>query len=156
MSEPIRDAADERIRESVRDALASIEPTHTPSFERLWSDAGRGGIARTRGGRTVARPAFAIASVLIVLAGGAWLLRDATRGTGERGDDAAAEYAAARGTAPAATDDPDYLLAAQLAANFERPSPLDSLTSRMDVPLSRGLPEISEYRYPLLPEEVPL
>lgn len=105
MSEPIRDEADERIRDSVRDALASNEPTHAPSFERLWSNAGRGGTARTRSSRTAARPAFAIASVLIVLAGGAWLLRDATRGTGERGEDAVAEYAAARGNAPAATDD---------------------------------------------------
>lgn len=148
MNHPVRTEADERIRERVRDALASTEPSHAPSFERLWSNAARGGTARTRSGRAAVRPAFAIASVLIVLGGGAWLLRDATRGIGEHGDDTAAEYTA--------FDDPDYRLAAQLAANFERPSPLDSLTSRMDVPLSRGLPEISEYRYPLLPEEVPL
>jgi hypothetical protein len=139
--------SDDDLRRRVRDALAADEPRHAPSFDRLWSNA-HGGDANAASRRPFTRaPLYGAVAVAIVLAGGAWLLRGAVRD----GVDRAAE------STPVAAADDDYRLATQLAATFDRPSPIDRLTAGLpSSSLARGLPDISEYRYPLLPEEVPL
>lgn len=144
------------LRSRVRDALEADEPRHAPSFERLWSNAARGGRTNTTPGGVatasrrrafVGTPIYGAVAVAIVLAGGAWLLRGAIHEGADR--------AAAPATVAGADD--DYVLATQLAATFDRPSPIDRLTAGLpSSSLARGLPDISEYRYPLLPEEVPL
>lgn len=132
----VPDTDEERaLRERLRAALASAEPSGVPPFERLWSQARRPRRAR------LAVPALAAAAAsAFVLAAVLFRVVPDLR-------DPAAPIAG--GTAQ-----DDYRLALELSARFAAPSPLDALAP--PPPMTRGLPSLSDYRYPLLPEEITL
>jgi hypothetical protein len=155
---------DEALRARVCEALAASDASRVPSFDRLWSAAAAGPPPRRRA--SLLSPQFAAVAAGVVVVVAALVAIDARRGAdratgretaadvvtdaGERADGAAS-------AAPdAATASDDYRLAARVAAEFARPSPIDRLTASLPPTMSRGLPAISEYRYPLLPEEIPL
>jgi hypothetical protein len=127
--------AERALRERLRAALASVEPARVPPFERLWSQARRPRRVR------LTMPALAAA------AAGAFVLAAVLFRVVPDLRDSAAPLAG--GTAQ-----DDYRLALELSARFAAPSPLDALTP--PPPMTRGLPSLSEYRYPLLPEEISL
>lgn len=155
---------DEALRARVRDALAASDPSQVPSFDRLWSAAAAGRLPRRRA--TLLSPRFAAVAAGVMFVVAALVAIDARRSADRAtGRETAADVAAdvgeradgAASAAPnAATATDDYRLAARVAAEFARPSPIDRLTASLPPSMSRGLPAISEYRYPLLPEEIPL
>jgi hypothetical protein len=156
---------DEALRARVRDALAASDPSQVPSFDRLWTAAAAGPpSSRRRASLLTPRFAAVAAGVMVVVV--ALVALEARRGADrETGRATAADVStdvgehadgAGRAAPNAATATDDYRLAARVAAEFARPSPLDRLTASLPPSMSRGLPAISEYRYPLLPEEIPL
>jgi hypothetical protein len=126
--------ADEaRVRILVRDALAHVPVVPAPAFARLWSAArlhGAGGPTRHPAwpGLTLAGGALAVAVI------------------------AAVAHWPNRTMAPPS----DYQLAVALAQNFATPAPFDAMNVDMPRSVSRGLPTMPEYRYPLMPKELPL
>jgi hypothetical protein len=153
----VSDRDDRRLRERVRAALERDEPRHVPAFERLWTTAAaRRGPRRTVGWRAgAAVAAAALAAVAFWIAGPA---RDVERVAATSGAPGEVSLSTDRPptAAAAATADRDYRLATELAAAFATPSPIDRLTASLPPTVARGLPSLSDYRYPLLPEEIPL
>ncbi len=157
-------ARDEALRARVREALAASEPSQVPSFDRLWS-AAAAGPPTPRRPKALLPPRFAIVAAGVQFVVATYLAIDVRRDADRESSATVAsstpegvrDEAAAAGDVPGvdvASD--DFRLAARVAADFARPSPLDRLTASLPPTMSRGLPPISEYRYPLLPEEIPL
>jgi hypothetical protein len=135
---------DEALGDRVRAALAADEPRHVPPFDRVWANAAH---ARSRPAQVASVAGWALAAA-IVLGIAVWVGHP---------DRAAAPLAREPGAAAAtAAMDRDYVLAVELAATFAAPSPVDRLTAALPPTVARGLPLISDYRYPLLPEEIRL
>ena len=126
--------AERALAAGVRTAFANAEPSRVPPFERLWSQAQRPRFARP----LVPRFALAVASAFVLAAVLFGVLPELR-----------SPMAPLAGSA-----EDDYRLALELAARFATPSPLDALAP--PPPMTRGLPSLSEYRYPLLPEEITL
>lgn len=127
--------AERALAERVRAALAGAEPSRVPPFERLWNRARR------------PRPARAGVPRLAVAVAGAFLLAAVLFGV-------VPALRSPVSTVAGGTAQDDYRLALELSARFSARSPLDDLAPPS--PLTRGLPTLSEYRYPLLPEEITL
>lgn len=177
-SEPRDMRTDVALRALVRDALAADEPADVPAFADVYAAARRRNAAAVGAGP--AAPSFrqryvlagAVASAVVVavalLLVRPWdgardapaLARDAARdaslaATAGRSATGTAD-AAARADAALAASDPDYAAALSLRRSMRAGTPLDPMLASLPRTVARGLPDLPEYRYPLLPEDAPL